>query len=220
MLYYNTVNDLLKNSLIKLMQTNVFNDFRLVGGTALSLQIGHRESIDIDLFSDSEYGTLDFNAIENYLQENFQYVDFLNTIPAMGKSYFIGENKENTIKLDVYYTDNYIQPYVEVDGIRMATIEEIIPMKIDVVQRGGRKKDFWDLHDLLQSYNINQMLIIFKAFYLGITSTVLLIVNLNLCSNFGSFCIIFVLNPLNPKMIARNDVAMLMTSLVLSSTSI
>lgn len=158
MLYYHTVNDLLKNILLKLMQSDVFNNFRLVGGTALSLQIGHRESIDIDLFSDSEYGTLDFNSIENYLKANFEYVDFLNTIPAMGKSYFIGENKENTVKLDVYYTDNYIQPYVEVDGIRMATIEEIIAMKIDVVERGGRKKDFWDLHDLLQSYNINEML--------------------------------------------------------------
>lgn len=165
MLHYNTVNDLLKDSLVKLMKSDVFNDFRLVGGTALSLQIGHRESIDIDLFSDSEYGTLDFNSIENYLQENFQYVDFLNTIPAMGKSYFIGENKENTVKLDVYYTDSYIQPPIEIDGIRMATIEEIIAMKIDVVQRGGRKKDFWDLHDLLDSYDISQMLDLHKQRY-------------------------------------------------------
>ncbi|WP_306354115.1 nucleotidyl transferase AbiEii/AbiGii toxin family protein [Flavobacterium sp. '19STA2R22 D10 B1'] len=158
MLYYSTVNDLLKNSLLQLMQSEIFNDFRLVGGTALSLQIGHRESIDIDLFSDVDYGTLDFESIENYLKNNFKYVDYLNTIPAMGKSYFIGEDKENTIKLDLYYTDSYIQPYIEIDGVRMATIEEIIAMKIDVVQRGGRKKDFWDLHDLLQSYNISQML--------------------------------------------------------------
>ena len=49
MLYYNTVNDLLKNSLITLMDAPVFQNFRLVGGTALSLQIGHRESIDIYL---------------------------------------------------------------------------------------------------------------------------------------------------------------------------
>jgi hypothetical protein len=40
----------------------------------------------------------------------------------MGKSYSIGENKENTVKLDLYYTDDYIQPAIEVDGIRMATI--------------------------------------------------------------------------------------------------
>ncbi|MCK6607849.1 MAG: nucleotidyl transferase AbiEii/AbiGii toxin family protein, partial [Flavobacterium sp.] len=63
MLYYNTVNDLLKNSLITLMDAPIFQNFRLVGGTALSLQIGHRESIDIDLFSDVEYGTLNFNEI-------------------------------------------------------------------------------------------------------------------------------------------------------------
>lgn len=142
MLYYSTVNDLLKSSLIKIMQSDVFSDFRLVGGTALSLQIGHRASIDIDLFSDSEYGSLDFNSIENYLKENFKYVDFLNTLPAIGTSCFIGENKENTVKLVVYYTDTYIQPPIEVDGIRMATIEEIISMKIDVVQRGGRKRIF------------------------------------------------------------------------------
>jgi hypothetical protein len=45
-----------------------------------------------------------------------------------------------------------------VDGIRMATIEEIIAMKVDVIQRFGRKKDFWDLHDLLDSYSISQMI--------------------------------------------------------------
>lgn len=165
MLYYNTVNQLLKNSLLKLMKSDVFNDFRLVGGTALSLQIGHRESIDIDLFSDLEYATLDFDAIEKHLTDSFKYVDFLNTIPAMGKSYFVGEDKNHTIKLDLYYTDTFIQPYIEIDAIRMATIEEIIAMKIDVVQRGGRKKDFWDLHSLLQSYNISQMLDLHKQRY-------------------------------------------------------
>lgn len=93
MLYYNTVNELLKNSVLKLMKSNVFNNFRLVGGTALSLQIGHRASIDIDLFSDLEYGTLDFDAIEKYLTESFKYVDFLNTIPAMGKAILLDRIK-------------------------------------------------------------------------------------------------------------------------------
>ncbi|WP_329806172.1 nucleotidyl transferase AbiEii/AbiGii toxin family protein [Flavobacterium facile] len=158
MIYYNTVNELLKSSLLKLMAAEEFSQFRLVGGTALSLQIGHRESIDIDLFSDVEYGTLNFNEIENFLKNNFEYVDFLDVPPAMGKAYFIGEDKDNTVKLDIFYTDTYIQPFIEEDGIRMATIEEIIAMKVDVIQRGGRKKDFWDLHDLLDSYNITQMI--------------------------------------------------------------
>jgi hypothetical protein len=158
MLYYSTVNKLLKESLIQLMQSKNFDNFRLVGGTALSLQIGNRESIDIDLFSDADFGSLDFRAIEIYLKDNFQYVDFLDTISAMGKSYSIGENKENTVKLDLYYTDDYIQPALEVDGIRMATIEEIIAMKLEVIQGGGRKKDFWDLHELLRSHDLSQML--------------------------------------------------------------
>lgn len=158
MLYYNTVNDLLKNSLITLMNAPIFENFRLVGGTALSLQIGHRESIDIDLFSDADYGTINFEEIEAFLRATFEYVNSLNVPPALGKSYFIGDDKSNTIKLDIFYTDTFIQPYMEEDGIRMATIEEIIAMKVDVIQRGGRKKDFWDLHDLLDSYSISQMI--------------------------------------------------------------
>ena len=158
MLYYNTVNDLLKNSLITLMNAPIFENFRLVGGTALSLQIGHRESIDIDLFSDADYGSINFDEIEIFLKDTFNYVDSLNVPPAMGKAYFVGEDEANTIKLDIFYTDAFIQPFIEVDGIRMATIEEIIAMKVDVIQRFGRKKDFWDLHDLLDSYSIRQMI--------------------------------------------------------------
>lgn len=158
MLYYNTVNELLKNTLTTIMNASIFDNFRLVGGTALSLQIGHRESIDINLFSDVDYGSIDFEKIDSFLKVTFKYVDSLNIPPALGKSYFIGDNEENTIKLDIFYTDPFIQPYIEADGIRMASIEEIIAMKVDVIQRGGRKKDFWDLHDLLESYTITQML--------------------------------------------------------------
>lgn len=83
----------------------------LISDWLWNLQLGHRESIDIDLFSDVEYGSINFIAIEDYLQSNFEYVDHLDTPTAMGKSYFIGQNKENTVKLDLYYTDHFIQPY-------------------------------------------------------------------------------------------------------------
>ena len=159
MLYYSTVNNLLKEGLHQVMAATEFEHFRLVGGTALSLQIGHRESIDIDLFSDVEYGEIDFKAIENYLESNFPYLDHLsNIIPGIGKSYIVGNDKDNTIKLDIFYTDTFIQPYHLEDSIRMATVEEIIAMKLDVVQRGGRKKDFWDLHELFEKYSLSQML--------------------------------------------------------------
>lgn len=158
-MYYNTVNDLLKQSLQLIMASQVFEDFRLVGGTSLSLQLGHRISIDIDLFSDAKYGTIDFTEIEIFLKNSFSYIDsFSDLEPALGRSYLVGTEKNNAIKLDIYYTDAFIQKPLIVDGFRLATIEEIIAMKIDVVQRGGRKKDFWDLHELLPQYEIQKML--------------------------------------------------------------
>ena len=71
MLHYKTVNDLLKEGLLQLMAAKEFETFRLVGGTSLSLQIGHRESIDIDLFSDVDYGKIDFEAIVEWFASTF-----------------------------------------------------------------------------------------------------------------------------------------------------
>ena len=63
-LHLNSVTNLLWNTLQKLMSIEEFNSFRLVGGTSLSLKLGHRESVDIDLFSDSEYGSIDFLELD------------------------------------------------------------------------------------------------------------------------------------------------------------
>lgn len=159
MLHYNTIGVPLRQILLQLMAAPAFNQFRLVGGTALSLQLGHRVSVDIDLFSDALYGNIDFVAIEHFLQNNFPYLQHFKDInPGLGKSYTIGSNADDAIKVDVFYTDPFIQPPKIIDGIRLASIEEIIAMKIDIVQRGGRKKDFWDLHELSQHYSIQQML--------------------------------------------------------------
>jgi predicted nucleotidyltransferase component of viral defense system len=165
MLHYHTINKPLNYALQKLMNAKEFDNFRLVGGTALSLHIGHRKSVDIDLFSDAEYGSLDFAAMTSFLVNHFSYVDFVNIDPALGRSYFIGDSKQNSVKLDLYYTDPFIRPYLTINSIRMATIEDITAMKIDVVQRGGRKKDFWDVHALFDFFSIKQMLKLHKQRY-------------------------------------------------------
>ena len=56
------------------MAAEELKDFRLVGGTALSLYLGHRMSVDIDLFTDANYGAIDFDTIENFLQKTFKHV--------------------------------------------------------------------------------------------------------------------------------------------------
>jgi hypothetical protein len=157
-LYYSTVSPFLVEVLKTLMAEPRFDAFRLVGGTALSLLRGHRESVDIDLFTDAFHGTVDFDAIDSFLRERYPYVDTSNIkIVGFGKPYIIGKSKEESIKLDLYYVDEFIQQAIVVDGIRMATIEEIIAMKIDVIARGGRKKDFWDIHEVLKDYSFEQM---------------------------------------------------------------
>jgi len=160
MLNWNTVESRLKAALIASMSAEEFRDFRLVGGTALSLHLGHRMSVDIDLFTDANYGSIDFNSIENYLIKKYPYVEGdLNSDPGMGKSYLIGQDRINNIKLDVFYSmDPFFQPMKVEDKIRLASVEEIIAMKLDIIQNGGRKKDFWDLHELLQSYTIEEMI--------------------------------------------------------------
>ncbi|TCD28646.1 nucleotidyl transferase AbiEii/AbiGii toxin family protein [Pedobacter psychrodurus] len=161
MLKWNTVDELLKEVLLKLMAAKEFSEMRLVGGTALSLHLGHRMSIDIDLFADAElYGKLDFDAMEDFLLANFKCIqgDF-GAQPGMGKSYLVGPSKDNLVKLDLYYSqDPFFQDLILEDNVRLATVEEIIAMKVDVIQRGGRKKDFWDLHELLESYSIKEMI--------------------------------------------------------------
>ncbi|HEY8967997.1 MAG TPA: nucleotidyl transferase AbiEii/AbiGii toxin family protein [Puia sp.] len=141
------------------MATSLFDPFRLVGGTALALQIGHRMSEDIDLFTDALYDSLDFDAIDAWLRQQYSYVTVPHAGPiGFGRFYFVGNNNQEAIKFDICYTDPFIQPPVVREQIRMATVEEIIAMKIDVIQRRGRKKDFWDIHALLNHYTIEQMI--------------------------------------------------------------
>ncbi len=132
--------------------------FRLVGGTALSLQCGHRISIDIDLFTDSAYNSINFEYIDERIKAMFPYTETAYVgNRSMGKSYYVGEDSANLVKLDFYYTDTYVFPELEIEGIRMASIEEIAAMKMEVIGHGGRKKDFWDIHELLDSISIHQI---------------------------------------------------------------
>jgi len=162
-LHYNTMSHQLLGILKTLMAAKEFNAFRLVGGTALSLLRGHRESNDIDLFSDASYDSIDFRAIYTFLCNTFSYVDTNDyKVVGLGNSYFIGSTEEDCVKLDLFYTDKFIQNIILIDGIRLATVEEIIAMKIDVISRSGRKKDFWDIHELIDDYSIDKMLDLHK----------------------------------------------------------
>jgi predicted nucleotidyltransferase component of viral defense system len=158
-LHKETVSDALWWTLKQLMEIEVLLPFRLVGGTSLSLQLGHRISVDIDLFTDVEYGSIDFDQIDSKLQDKFSFVEMqYEGNNSFGKSYFIGQNEDDIVKVDLFYTDKFIRPVLVYDSIRMASIEEITAMKMEVIGQNGRKKDFWDIHELMDVMSIKQMI--------------------------------------------------------------
>lgn len=165
-LHWHTVTPLLQQILKNLMQEPLFRPFRLVGGTSLSLQIGHRKSVDIDLFTDKPYDSINFTVVDQWLRQQYPYVsDLLPGPVGMGLSYVIGNSFEDSIKLDMFYTDTYIRPAIVMDHIKFAAIEDVIAMKIDILQREARKKDFWDIHALLDNYPVKQMIALHKERY-------------------------------------------------------
>lgn len=128
-------------------------------------------SDDIDLFIDSEYGSLDFQLLQDILRRNFPYCQGdCGEIVGFGTSYLVGNSTDDNVKVDLFYTDPFIRPIEQIDKIRMASVEDIVAMKIDLISRGGRKKDFWDLHMLRNYYSQKLMLsLCAKRYPYGVT---------------------------------------------------
>ena len=165
-LYLETVTPTLYRILQILMKDEMFTPFCLVGGTSLSLRMGHRKSVDIDLFTSAEYKTIDFQLLQQRLRKVFPICQGeCGDIVGMGTSYMIGFEEGNLIKLDLYYTKPFISPMEIVDGIRLAGIEDIVAMKLEAIGNGGRKKDFWDIHELRKQYPLAQMLELYRERY-------------------------------------------------------
>lgn len=78
----------------------------------------------------------------------------------------VGQTVNSSIKTDVLnWTDDFLYPAMEVDGIRMASFEEIALMKLDAIARGGRKKDFWDLSEILERTSLDALLKLYPKKY-------------------------------------------------------
>ena len=165
-LQYQTVKPILRSTLERLMEIDEFKPFRLVGGTSLSLRYGHRMSDDIDLFTDAEYGSLDFKLLQDILRREFPYCQGdCGEIVGFGTSYLVGNSTNDNVKVDLFYTDPFIRQMEQRDKIRMASVDDIVAMKMEVISRGGRKKDFWDLHMLRNHYSEEQMIFLYEERY-------------------------------------------------------
>jgi hypothetical protein len=157
MLYTQTVTPATLELLRQLMSVPELDNFALVGGTNLSLRLGHRVSLDIDLFSNAQF---DINALKEILNTRFPTAIKLDEMKQT-----IWYNI-NGVKTDIVLHEyKYLQPIEVIDGIRLLSIPDIIPMKLGAVSGRGAKKDFWDISELLNLYSIKEMLRLYQMKY-------------------------------------------------------
>ena len=132
----------------QLMEMPELKDFSLVGGTALSLLYGHRISVDIDLFSNKLFEN---EVIVDVLEKKFKQ-SFVNrsTNPRFGIFCFV-----DNVNIDIIrHPHILIRPLLNIEGIRMFSTEDIIAMKVQAILGRGKKKDFWDVAELLNHFTI------------------------------------------------------------------
>ena len=147
------INNTLWDSLCKIQSDKRFDEYYLVGGTALSLLIEHRISVDIDLFTNTE---IKKDEILDYLQGN---IDKDIKIINNGIKLFQLYSDEKKLKIDfVQVPDKLIDPVIEAEGIRLAGLNDISAMKISATgTRGSEAKDFVDLYYLLKYMSIDKI---------------------------------------------------------------
>jgi predicted nucleotidyltransferase component of viral defense system len=126
--------------------------FSLVGGTALALRYGHRSSVDLDLFYHEKF---DHPKIIGTLEETFQH----RFAYKQQHTHFVIFCFIDNIKVDiVHFPHMPISAFEEEDAIRMYSSADIGAMKIQAILGRAQKKDFWDLHELLQHYPLQQLM--------------------------------------------------------------
>ncbi len=157
MLHKNTIEKSSLELLKKLQSDSELKQFHLAGGTSLALQIGHRKSIDLDLFSRENF---DVSFLSEYLEQTFKF-----NIDYTAKNTLKG-NIQN-IKLD-FISHKYplVKPIISNDGISLYSVEDLSAMKLNAIAGNGtRSKDFIDIYFILKEFSVNDILSFYKTKY-------------------------------------------------------
>lgn len=155
-LFYKTISKNMLELIEALMDLSCLRSFYLVGGTALALQIGHRESIDIDLFSCDPF---DADKMAETLKSvlNPEQIE----IAENSLSIFI-----NGIKTDILtHAYPWLSDTVKVKNLRLASLKDIAAMKLNAISGRGLRKDYLDVYFLLEHYSLSEMINLFELKY-------------------------------------------------------
>ena len=151
MLHLETVATPTLELLIDLQNLKSLRETRLVGGTALSLQYGHRISVDLDLFA--------YNLDSDFITIISEIKDKGLKIDVRKQSSNIMISMIENIKVDIV---NYPYPWIDnklcEENIVLATDKDIAALKLSAITNRGTRKDFIDLFYLLKRYPLEKML--------------------------------------------------------------
>jgi len=131
----------------------------LGGGTALAMQIGHRKSEDLDFMmwrkSKKEKPEVDWTAIEKELIEKIGEVESFNMLGFDQVEFVVAG-----VKFSFYVSNNYCpvsEPAPYLGNIRLADIYSIMAMKMEVMLRRMKMRDYYDIYAILkEGYDISK----------------------------------------------------------------
>lgn len=128
-------------------------DFYLAGGTALALQLGHRDSIDFDFFTDKPFLT---NELYEKITRLFQGRQVVKTQEEKNTLSVLVDEK---IKISFFaYQYKLIKPLIETEYFKIASIEDIALMKLSSITSRSVMKDYVDLYFILQKISLSELL--------------------------------------------------------------
>ena len=157
MLHKETIDAATLELLKRLMSDEHLQGFVLVGGTSLALQMGHRISVDLDLFTENEFGA---DGLREYLERNYHLqTDYLAFATVKGEI--------DGVQVDcIAHAYPWLKPFVVEEGIRLASLEDVCAMKLNAIAGNGtRIKDFVDVAYLSSSFSLQQMLDFYEEKY-------------------------------------------------------
>ena len=139
-------------------QLECIKPYILCGGTALAIQIGHRKSEDLDFMmwriSKTEKPEVNWNAIERKLKEKIGEIENFNML-GFDQVEFVVKG----VKFSFFVSDNLSPVTAPTDylgNIRLADIESIMAMKMEVMLRRMKFRDYYDIYCMLQEgYSIH-----------------------------------------------------------------
>ena len=136
----------------KIAELECIKPYLLCGGTALAMQIGHRMSEDLNFMmwriSKTEKPEVNWNAIERELVAKVGEIESFNML-GFDQVEFVVEG----VKLSFFVSDNLspvAEPIEYIGNIRLADIESIMVMKLEVMLRRMKFRDYYDIYCILR----------------------------------------------------------------------